>query len=106
MQVFELALCQVHRPVSEPLLELRAPLVRHLLQVAEPAPRLVQLTLLLELRGQLVLLDRTPLCYLLVAGLLSRAEKIFRSRIIIPTGPNPGGISKSLGCGLPPKYGI
>jgi len=40
-QVLELALCQVHRPVSEPLLELRAPLVRHLLQVAEPAaPRL------------------------------------------------------------------
>ena len=38
-QVLELALCQVHRPVSEPLLELRAPLVRHLLQVAEPAPR-------------------------------------------------------------------
>jgi len=29
--------------------------------VAEPAPRLVPLTLLLELRGQLVLLDRTPL---------------------------------------------
>jgi len=53
-------LCQVHRPVSKPLLELRAPLVRHLLQVAEP-PRLVPLTLLLELRGQLVLLDRTPL---------------------------------------------
>jgi len=41
----------VHRPVSEPLLELRAPLVRHLLQEAEPAPRLVPLTLLLELRG-------------------------------------------------------
>jgi len=60
-QVLELALCQVHRLVSEPLLELRAPLVRHLLQVAEPAPRLVSLTLLLELRGQLVLLDRTPL---------------------------------------------
>jgi len=51
----------VHRLVSEPLLELRAPLVRHLLQVAEPAPRLVPLPLLLELRGQLVLLDRTPL---------------------------------------------
>jgi len=49
----------VHRQVSEPLLELRAPLVRHLLQVAEPAPRLVPL--MLELRGQLVLLDRTPL---------------------------------------------
>ena len=48
-------------PRAEPLLELRAPLVRHLLQVAEPAPRLVPLTLLLELRGQLVLLDRTPL---------------------------------------------
>ena len=57
----------MHRPVSEPLLELRAPLVHHLLQVAEPAPRLVPLTLLLELRGQLVLLDRTPLC-LLLAG--------------------------------------
>jgi len=60
-QVLELALCQVHRPVSEPLLELRAPLVRQLPQVAEPAPRLVRLTLLLELRVQLVLLDRTPL---------------------------------------------
>jgi len=57
----ELALCQMHRQVSKPLLELRAPLIRHLLQVAEPAPRLVPLTLLLELRGQLVLLDRTPL---------------------------------------------
>ena len=32
------ARCQVHRQVSEPLLELRAPLVRQLLQVAEPAP--------------------------------------------------------------------
>ena len=51
----------MHGLVSEPLLELRAPLVRHLLQVAEPAPRLVPLTLLLELRGQLVLLDGTPL---------------------------------------------
>jgi len=51
----------VHRPVSEPLLALRAPLVRHLLQVAEPARRVVPLTLLLELRGQLVLLDSTPL---------------------------------------------
>ena len=29
-QVLELALCQVHRQVSEPLLELRAPLVRQL----------------------------------------------------------------------------
>ena len=48
-------------PRAEPLLELRAPLVRHLPQVAEPALRLVPLTLLLELRGQLVLLDRTPL---------------------------------------------
>jgi len=37
-QVLELALCQVHRQVSEPPLELRAPLVRQLLQVAEPAP--------------------------------------------------------------------
>jgi len=37
-QVLELALCQVHRQVSGLLLELRAPLVRHLLQVAEPAP--------------------------------------------------------------------
>jgi len=60
VQVLELALCQVHRQVSEPLLELRAPLVRHL-QVAEPAPRVVPLTLLLELPVQLVLLDRTPL---------------------------------------------
>ena len=62
-QVLELALCQVHRQVSEPLLELRAPLVRQLLQVPEPAPRrrLVPLNLLLKLRVQLVLLDRTPL---------------------------------------------
>ena len=51
----------MHRQVSEPLLELRAPLVRQLLQVAEPAQRLVPLNLLLELR-ELVLLDRTPLC--------------------------------------------
>jgi len=61
MQVLELALRQVHRPVSEPLLELRAPLVRPR-QVVEPAPRLVPLNLLLELRMQLVLLDPTPLC--------------------------------------------
>jgi len=40
----------VHRQVREPLLELRAPLVRQLPQVAEPAPRLIPLTLLLELR--------------------------------------------------------
>jgi len=38
-QVLELALCQVHRQVREPLLELRAPLVRQLPQVAEPALR-------------------------------------------------------------------
>jgi len=50
MQVLELALRQVNRQVSEPLLELRAPLVRPL-QVVEPAPRLVPLNLLLELRG-------------------------------------------------------
>ena len=50
----------MHRQVSEPLLELRAPLVRQLLQLAEPAPRLVPLNLLLELRVRLVLLDRTP----------------------------------------------
>jgi len=61
MQVLELALRQVNRQVSKPLLELRAPLVRPL-QVVEPAPRLVPLNLLLELRVQLVLLDRTPLC--------------------------------------------
>jgi len=61
MQVLELALRQVNRQVSEPLLELRAPLVRPL-QVVVPAPRLVPLNLLLELRVQLVLLDRTPLC--------------------------------------------
>jgi len=60
-QVLELALCQVHRQVREPLLELRAPLVRQLPQVAEPAPRPVPLNLLLELRVQLGLLDRTPL---------------------------------------------
>jgi len=42
----------VNRQVSEPLLELRAPLVRPL-QVVEPAPRLVPLNLLLELRLQL-----------------------------------------------------
>jgi len=59
MQVLELALRQVNRQVSEPLLELRAPLVRPL-QVVEPAPRLVPFYLLLELRVQLVLLDRTP----------------------------------------------
>ena len=49
--------------VSDALLELelRAPLVRQLLQVAEPAPRPVPLTLLLKLHVQLVLLDRTPL---------------------------------------------
>jgi len=58
-QFLELALCQVHHQVSDALLELRAPLVRQLLQVAEPAPRPpVPLTLLLELRVQLVLLDR------------------------------------------------
>ena len=61
VQVLELALWQVHHQVSEPLLELRALLVRQLLQVAEPAPRPVPLTLLLELRVQLVILDRTPL---------------------------------------------
>jgi len=63
MQVLELALREVNREVSEPLLELRAPLVcpLELLQVAEPAPRLVPLNLLLELRVQLVLLDCTPL---------------------------------------------
>ena len=57
--------CQVNRQVSEPLLELRAPLVRplELLQVGEPAPRLAPLNLLLELRVQLVLLDRTTLCF-------------------------------------------
>ena len=60
LQVLELALRQVNRQVSEPLLELRAPLVRplELLQVVEPAPRLVSLKLLLKLRVQLVLLDR------------------------------------------------
>jgi len=64
MQVLELARRQVSRKVSEPLLELRAQLVRplELLQVVEPAPRLVPLNLLLELRVQPVLLDRTPLC--------------------------------------------
>jgi len=61
MQILELALRQVNCQVSEPLLKLRAPLVRSL-QVVEPAPRLVPLNLLLELRVQLVLLDRTPLC--------------------------------------------
>jgi len=51
----------VQGQVSDALLELRAPLVRQLLQVAESARRLVPLTLLLELCVQLVLLDRTPL---------------------------------------------
>ena len=50
----------MNRKVREPLLELRAPLVRPL-QMVEPAPRLVPLNLLLELRVQLVLLDRTSL---------------------------------------------
>ena len=50
----------MNRQVREPLLELRAPLARPL-QVVEPAPRLVPLNLMLELRVQLVLLDRTPL---------------------------------------------
>ena len=61
LQVLELALRQVNRQVSEPLLQLRAPLVRllELLQVVEPAPRLVPLDLPLELRAQLVLLVRT-----------------------------------------------
>jgi len=90
LQVLELALRQVNRHVSKPLLELRAPLVRplELLRVVEPAPRLVPLNLLLEpwrrgpvcactrvcwcrhksvhkyiLRMQLVLLDCTPLCF-------------------------------------------
>jgi len=51
----------VHRQVSEPLLELRAPLVRQLLCRWQSRRRLVPLNLLLELRVQLVLLDRTPL---------------------------------------------
>jgi len=69
----------VHGQVSDALLELRAPLVRQLLQVAEPAPRLVPLTLLFELRVQLVLLiaRRSEAAYRPFA----RAEKIFRSRI-------------------------
>jgi hypothetical protein len=71
----------VHRQVSEPLLELRAPLVRQLLQVAELAPRLVPLTLLLELRVQLVLLDRTPLCSEAACWPFARAENLFRFRI-------------------------
>ena len=56
--------CQVNRQVSEPLLELRAPLVHplELLQVGKLTPRLTPLNLLLELRVQLVLLDRTLLC--------------------------------------------
>ena len=63
LQVLELALRQVNRQVSKLLLELRAPLVRPLQVVEpEPAPRLVPLNLLLELRVKLVLLDRTPLC--------------------------------------------
>jgi len=71
----------VHHQVSDALLELRAPLVRQLLQVAEPAPRLVPLNLLLELRVQLVLLDRTPLCSEAVCWPFARAEKLFRFRI-------------------------
>jgi len=59
----------VHRQVSEPLLELRAPLVRQLPAARWSASccrclsrrRLVPLNLLLEIRVQLVLLDRTPL---------------------------------------------
>jgi len=72
----------VHRQVSEPLLELRAPLVRQLLQVAEPAPRLVPLNLLLELRVQLVLLVLVTACRSEAAYWpFARAEKIFWSRI-------------------------
>ena len=79
MQVLELALRQVNRQVSEPLLELRAPLVPPLeiLQVVEPAPRLVPLNLLLELRVQLVLLDRTPLCSEAACWPFARAENYF-----------------------------
>jgi len=73
MQVLELALHQVNRQVSELLLELRAPLVRPL-QVIEPAPRLVPLNLLLELRVQLVLLVRTPLCSEAACWPFARAE--------------------------------
>jgi len=79
-QVLELALRQVNRQVSEPLLELRAPLVRplELLQVGEPARRLlVPLNLLLELRVQLVLLDRTPLCSEAACWPFARAENYF-----------------------------
>jgi len=82
MQVLELALREVNRQVSrEPLLELRAPLVRplELLQVVELAPRLVPLNLLLELRVQLVLLDRTPLCSGAACWPFTRADKkLFR----------------------------
>ena len=68
----------MNRQVREPLLELRAPPVRPL-QVVEPAPRLVPLNLLLELRVQLVLvlLDRTPLSCLLLTGLLLEQKKYF-----------------------------
>jgi len=76
--------CQVNRQVSEPLLvELRAPLVRplELLQVGEPAPRLVPLNLLLELRVQLILLDRTPLYSEAACWPFARAEKLFWVRL-------------------------
>jgi len=69
MQVLELALRQVNRQVSEPLLELRAPLVRPL-QVVEPAPRLVPLNQLLELRLQLASLTARRCALKLLAGLL------------------------------------
>jgi len=73
--------CQVNRQVSELLLELRAPLVRplELLQVGEPAPRLVPLNLLLKLRVQLILLDldRTLLYSDAACWLFARAEELF-----------------------------
>ena len=40
-----------------------------------------------------------------LAGLLSRAEKLFRSRIIVPTRPNPDGIFSSRWGGVPPPCG-
>jgi len=118
LQVLELALRQVnrqeHRQVSEPLLELRAPLVRplELLQVVEPAPRLVPLNLLLELRVQLVLLDRTPVCSG-AAWPFTRADKIITVKLVSDKPRRPTltpavlfEVAGRWGWGLPPKYGI
>ena len=81
MQVLELALRQVNRQVSEQRTAAGAaraagPPSGAAAGVVEPAPRLVPLNLLLELRVQLVLLDHTPLCSGGACWPFTRAEKI------------------------------